>query len=264
MKTSKTQAFAISAVLAAIMVVSAGSVYLDGNAVSAQENTSSADERLISVTGIATTSVEPDLLVITFGVENQEPTAKEALDANSQTMNAIIRAIESTRITEDEISTSQFNIYPVYEGYEDPITKRWKQELVGYEVTNTITVETTKLDIAADVIDRAVNAGANRVDNVSFTLSPEMHMELKDQLIEQAILNAKTKAENALAPLDYSITGVKAVSLSEFGSSPLPIPMYEAAFDGAFAAKSSVSTPIFSSDRDVSTTANVVFTIGSN
>ncbi|WP_420544578.1 SIMPL domain-containing protein [Nitrosopumilus sp.] len=266
MKTSKTQAFAISAVLAAIMIVSAGSVYLDGNAVSAQENTSSVDERLISVTGIATTSVEPDLLVITFGVETQKPTAKEALDSNSQTMNAIIRAIESTRITEDEISTSQFNIYPVYEGYEDPITKRWKQQLVGYEVTNTITVETAKLNIAPDVIDRAVNAGANRVDSVSFTLSPEMHMELKDQLIEQAILNAKAKAENALAPLDYSITGVKAVSLSEFGSSPLPIPMYEsaAAFDGEFATKSSFSAPIFSSDRDVSTTANVVFTIGSN
>ena len=44
------------------------------------------------------------------------------------------------------------------------------------------------------VIDRAVASGANRVDNVSFTLSPEKHEQIKDELIEKAILNAKAKA----------------------------------------------------------------------
>jgi uncharacterized protein YggE len=74
-------------------------------------------------------------------------------------------------------------------------------------------------------------------------------------------LNAK--AENALKPLDYSITGVKAVSLSEFGTSTPPMPMFNMAYDEGFAMKSS-GTSIFSSEQDVSTTANVIFTIGSN
>jgi len=261
--TTKPKTFVISAILVAIMMISVGSLYLENNKVTAQEDISNTSERMISVTGTATTSVEPDLLVITFGVETQEITAKRALDTNSQTMNDIIEAIKSTQIVEDEISTSRFNIYPVYEGYEDPITKRWKQELTGYQVTNTITVETTKLDLAADVIDRAVTSGANRVDNVSFTLSPEKHLQLKDELIEKAILNAKTKAENALAPLEYSITGVKAVSLSEFGMPQPPMPMFDMAFEESFAMKS-FGTPVFSSDQDVSTKANVVFTIGSN
>ncbi|MDH3501294.1 MAG: SIMPL domain-containing protein [Nitrosopumilus sp.] len=260
---TKSMTFAIGVVLAGIMMISAGSLYLENNQVIAQETPSSTDERIISVTGTATTSVEPDMLVITFGVETQEVTARQALDTNSQTMNEIIDAIQLTEIVADEISTSRFNIHPVYEGYEDEITKRWKQELIGYRVTNTITVETINLDLAADIIDSAVIAGANRVDNVSFTLSPEKHLQLKDELIEQAIMNAKTKAENALAPLDYSITGVKAISLSEFGMFPPPIPMFDMAFEESFAMKSA-PTPIFSSDQDVSTTANVVFTIGSN
>ena len=260
--TTKPKTFVISAILVAVMMISVSSLYLDNNKVTAQENSSDIPERMISVTGTATTSVEPDLLVITFGVENQEITAKDALDANSQTMNDIIKAIKSTKIVEDDISTSRFNIYPVYEGYEDPTTKRWKQELTGYQVTNTITVETTKLDLAADIIDRAVTSGANRIDAVSFTLSPEKHLQLKDELIEQAILNAKTKAENALAPLDYSITGVKAISLSEFGM-PSPMPMFDMAFEESFAMKS-YGTPVFSSDQDVSTTANVIFAIGNN
>ena len=260
--TTKPKTFVIGAILVAVMMISLSSLYLDTHKVTAQEDSSDISERMISVTGTATTSVEPDLLVITFGVETQEITAKDALDSNSQTMNNIIGAIKLTKIAEDDISTSRFNIYPVYEGYEDPITKRWKQELTGYQVTNTITVETTKLDLAADIIDRAVTSGANRVDTVSFTLSPEKHLQLKDELIEQAILNAKIKAENALTPLDYSITGVKAISLSEFGM-PSPMPMFDMAFEESFAMKS-YGTPVFSSDQDVSTTANVIFTIGNN
>lgn len=263
MKTAKSKTFAIGAILAAVMIISAGSLYLEDNTALAQKLPSSDGERLISVTGTAMTLIDPDLLVVTFGVETQEETAKQALDTNSETMNAIVKAIQSTKIVKDEISTSRFNIHPVYEGYEDPLTKRWKQELVGYKVTNTITVETSKLDLAADIIDRAVTSGANRVDNVSFTLSPEKHEQIKDELIEKAILNAKAKAENALEPLDYSIIGVKAVSLSEFGMPSPPMPMFDMAYDESFAMKSS-STPVFSSDQDVSTTANVVFIIGSN
>ena len=267
--TKKSTTFVMSAavLIAAVMTMtSAGSLYSENSQQAlAQEAPTSSDEKVISVTGMATTSVEPDLLVITFGVETQEITAKQALDANSQTMTDIIDAIKLTGIVEDEINTSRFNIYPVYEGYEDPITNRWTQELTGYRVTNTITVETANLTLAADIIDGAVTAGANRVDNVSFELSPEKHMQLKDDLIEKAITNAQTKAEKALAPLDYSIVGVKAVSLSEFGMIPPPMPMFNIAFDdGMERSFASSSTPVFSSDQDVSTTANVVFLIGSN
>lgn len=225
MKMTKSKTSAIGAILATVMMISVGSMYLEDNVALAQQSSSDSDddERLISVTGTAMTSIDPDLLVVTFGVETQEKTAKQALDTNSKTMNEIIIAIKSAKITEDETNTSRFNIHPVYEGYEDSLTKRWKQELVGYEVTNTITVKTTKLDLAADIIDLAVTSGANRVDNVSFTLSPEKHEKIKDDLIEEAVLNAKAKAENALKPLDYSIIGVKAVSLSEFGIPSPPI-----------------------------------------
>ena len=131
MKTKPTTFVMSAAVLiaAVMMMTSAGSTYFEGNLALAQEVPVASEEKMISVTGTATTSVEPDLLVVIFGVETQEITAKQALDANSQTMTGIIDAIKITGITEDEINTSRFNIYPVYEGYEDPITQRWKQEL---------------------------------------------------------------------------------------------------------------------------------------
>ena len=114
-------------------------------------------------------------------------------------------SIKSIGISEDEISTSRFNIHPVYGRYNE---QTGESPLIGYRVTNTISVETTNLNAAADIIDNGVAAGANRVDSVYFTLSPDKQIQVKDGLIADAVLNAKTKAENALTPLNHKIIGV--------------------------------------------------------
>ncbi|MFN3654932.1 MAG: SIMPL domain-containing protein, partial [Candidatus Nitrosotenuis sp.] len=144
-------------------------------------------EKTLSVTGTATTSVDPDLVNIQFGVETQKETAKEAFDANTEQMNAIVDAIKAVGITDDEISTSQLTIYPVYESYQDKVSGVYKQRLIGYSVSNIIRVETEKMSLASDIIDGAVAAGANRVDSVYFTLSPQRQMQVSDDLLAEAI-----------------------------------------------------------------------------
>ena len=250
----------IAAILVVAVSVSVASIFSDATA---EEVTPfPSREKTISVTGTATTRVNPDLLNVRFGVETQEKTAKDALAKNSNLMNSVIDAIKQAGVSESEISTSNFNIYPVYDYYHEPETNRNKQELIGYRVSNIVLVETKNLDLAASIIDGGVSAGANRVDSVYFSLSPQKHLEVKDNLLEQAVLNAKSKAQKALGPLDHKIIGVKAVSLSEFA-----VPYPPIAFDGGFAVAESIKaapTPVFTSDQDVSTTANVVFIIGSN
>lgn len=253
----------ITAIVGTILVLAVTVSTFSENQAEAQTTPFPSREKVISVTGTATTSIDPDLLVITFGVETQEKSARDALVANSNSMTSIVDTLSSLGILEDEISTSRISIYPIYDNYRDPVTEKYTQELIGYRVTNTITVETNKLDKAADIIDGGVSSGANRVDNVSFTLSPQKQLEVKDELLGQAVINAKKKAENALAPLNYKIIGVKAVSLSEFGMPP-PTPMFSTS--GAFAEDAAFksSTPVFTSDQDITTTASVIFLIGSN
>ncbi|HET8719567.1 MAG TPA: SIMPL domain-containing protein [Candidatus Nitrosotenuis sp.] len=218
-------------------------------------------EKTLTVTGSATTSTSPDLLVVQFGVEVQKETAKDALDSNSKLMNAVVSAIKSVGISDQEIKTSQITIYPVYESVQDKTTGIYRQNLVGYSVSNIVRVETKKMDLASNIIDSAVAAGTNRVDSVQFTLSPQKQRQVSDDLLAEAIQNAKSKAEKALVPLDYQIIGVKSVSLSEFYMPP-PMPYYKAAYESAAPAMS--QTPVFSSDQDVTNSATVVFIIGSN
>jgi uncharacterized protein YggE len=214
-------------------------------------------ERTISVTGTATTSVSPDLVSIQFGVDTQTKTAKEASSANAQMMNAVVSAVENLGITKDEISTADYNISPVYNQTKpDPYTGVINQVLAGYKVSNMLLVKTTKLSLAGDIIDTAVQAGANRVDSVSFSLSPQQQQSIQDDLLNKAVLNAKSRAGKALDPLGQKIIGVKMVNLSEFNVPPPPR-VY-----GAMEAVPAASTPIFTSNQQVTTTVDVTFLIG--
>ena len=254
----------LAAIASVILVLAfATSLTQLGSQATAQETTPfPSREKVISVTGTATTSVDPDLLVVQFGVETQEKTAKQALESNSNLMTSVIESIKNSGISEDDISTSRFNIQPIYDSVKELNSNRYTQELKGYRVSNIVMVETKNLDSAADIIDGGVSAGANRVDSVYFTLSPQKQLDVKDSLISQAVTNAQSKANKALEPVNHKIIGVKAISLSEFAI-PYPTPVYaRAGFDMAEAA--SAPTPVFSSDQDVTTTANVIFLIGSN
>jgi len=106
------------------------------------------------------------------------------------------------------------------------------------------------------VIDRAVEAGVNRVDGVQFMLSPAVLADLKDRLIGEAVRNARQRAELALAPLDHVIIGVKSMSLADFSA---PAPMMADA--GRLEMARSAPTQIFASDQDVRTNVQVTFLI---
>lgn len=214
-------------------------------------------ERTISVTGTATTSISPDLVSIQFGVDTQAKTAKDASGANSQMMNAVVSAVENLGISKDEISTAGYNISPIYNQTKpDPYTGVINQVLAGYKVSNMLLVKTTKSSLAGDIIDAAVQAGANRVDSVSFSLSPQQQQNLQDDLLNKAVLNAKDRAGKALDPLGQKIIGVKTVNLSEFNVPPPPR-VY-----GAIAESMAPATPIFTSNQQVTTTVDVTFLIG--
>ena len=247
--------------IAAVVIITASlvvSMQTSEKQAFAQQQVPLYREKIITVTGTATTTASPDLLMIRFGVETEAKTAKEAIDANSAAMTEVVDAVQKLGITKEELSTASLTIYPVYSDVEDPILKTHKSVLTGYRASNILAVKTQKLDLAGGIIDAATGAGANRVDSVTFSLSPSKQLAVQDELLDKAVLNAKSKAEKALSPLGQKIIGVKLVSLSEFGYPPPPYPYAS----GELAPMAFKSTPVFSADQDVTTTANVMFLIG--
>ena len=215
-------------------------------------------EQIISVSGSATASSNPDTLIIVLGVESEAKTANESLSQNSNSLNSVISSLKNSGISEDDIQTSNFSIYPLYDSIKDS-NGNWQQILNGYRVSNILSIQTEKIDSAGDIIDAAVSSGANRVDNVSFQLSDDNLQKISDDLIADAINDATQKAEKALVPLKQKIVGVKSIVIHDNVVPYYDSPM-RASFDG-FAESSMKSAPIMSGDEEITTNVSVVFYI---
>jgi hypothetical protein len=236
----------------------------------AQSDNFNDKTRTLSVRGTSTASVSPDRISISFAVESQEKTAQLVTAANAEITSLVIESLKAAGVTESELSTSFFNVYPVYEYAEIPVdciqygeggqVREYcpppmpKQVLIGYKAINSVQVDSSNLDSAGKWIDAAVQAGANRVDYVYFTVSAEKREETSNNLIADAVRDAQHKAEVALDPLGMEIVGVLNINLESY-----PVIYPKRGYEYASGAPS--PTPIIPSTQEVSTSVHATFEI---
>jgi uncharacterized protein len=225
----------------------------------------------VSTSGTATTKVWPDKFSVTVGVDTNATTAQEAVSLNANLTAQVIAALRGLGVNEDQIETSNYSVYPIYESrppleacieiYPPPPGCEPIQEIVGYRASNSITVTLDvegNLDVG-QIIDTAIEAGANNVNGVLFFLSPELQREIRDSLIRDAIANALQRANIAAEALEMTITGVESVHLDDVYFPIFSLGLREAAV--AEADTISSPTPILPGQQEVSTMVNIIFYI---
>jgi uncharacterized protein len=183
-----------------------------------------AADKLLTVTGEATVAVAPDAAVIRIGVSSGAKTAREASDANAKQMTAVMAAIKEAGIADRDVQTSRLSLQPQY----DP-NKSGTARLLGFQVTNQLTIKIRDIDKMPAILDRAIAAGANEMSGIEFIVSEQS--KLLDQARDDAIADARRKAE-----LYAKAAGVKVgqvIAISEEGSNPPPRPMVQAMRAGA-------------------------------
>jgi uncharacterized protein len=178
-------------------------------------------------------------------------------------MAQIIAALKNLGINDEQISMSNYSVYPVYgqveplavciQVYPPPHECQPRQEIVGYKAVNNITVT---LDVDGDVnagqvIDAAVEAGANNVNGAYFFLSQERQEEIRDSLIQDAIDSAKHRAEIAASALGHTISGVQSIHLSD-----VHFPVF---YDKSVMSEGLSLTPVLPGEQQISTSMTVVF-----
>jgi uncharacterized protein YggE len=141
----------------------------------------------VSATGIA--EAEPDQARITSGVSTEAPSAREALNGNSDAMNKVIAALKAKGIDAKDIQTASFNVEPVMDYSKDGEPPKLK----GYRVSNQVVVFVRDLDNLGAVLDDLVSAGANQVQGLSFEVSKAE--TLKDEARKDAVANALRRAK---------------------------------------------------------------------
>lgn len=184
---------AACAMLAAFMLAAAAPV---------QAQQSQPSEARIIVLGEGSVSAAPDSAQIRSGVTTRAKTAKEASDANSKLMSAVIAALVGSGIEQKDIQTAQFSVQPVYES-PAPNTPA---KLTGFSASNQVSVKIRQLAKVGEILDRLIAAGATDVGSVEFIHSDPS--KLLDQAREAAIADARRKAELYAHATGLSLGGV--------------------------------------------------------
>jgi uncharacterized protein len=233
------------------------------------QNVSNSNSTLL-VIGNAQTMVKPDKVTLSLSVETTNTTANAALNANSEAMNKALNALKAAGVRENETSTSFFNISPNYnltdqQGQEQyfppPIESK---DIISYTVTNSITVDSYNLLNVSQWIDAAVQAGVNDISSIYFSLSDEGSEAIKNDLLKQAVTNAKSKADIAAAALGLHIIGVKSIDIESVGGFPPPPQPFLAqeAAGAAAAPAAGPPTPIIAGEQEVTSSVDIIFLIG--
>jgi uncharacterized protein YggE len=175
-----------------------------------------AADQLITVTGEATVAVAPEAALIRIGVSSLDKTARDASDANSKQMTAVIAAIKNDGIAERDIQTSRLSLQPQYDA-----SKAGPARLTGFQATNQITVRIRDIEKLPAVLDRAIAAGANEMSGIEFVV-PEQS-KLLDRAREDAVADAHRKAELFARAAGAKLGHV--VAITEEGSTPPIRPM---------------------------------------
>ena len=148
----------------------------------------------IAVMGEAELRVTPDFATIDVGVITQGTIVADTLADNSSKMSRVIDALRSLNITDNDIHTSTFMIQPKFEkrpagDYDD----QEMRAVVGYYISNKVTVTVTDVSKISKIIDAAAQAGANVTGEVDFQVKNlTQHM---DMAREAAVESAHHKAE---------------------------------------------------------------------
>ena len=120
----------------------------------------------ITAVGTASVSVAPDVARVDVGVYTQAATAQAASQANATLANTVITAEQSLLGPSATIKTINYALSPVY---NNPPPGQ-NATIIGYSVNNTVEITLVDLSKIGASVDSAIQAGANRVQGISFDL----------------------------------------------------------------------------------------------
>lgn len=205
----------------------------------------------IHAAGVGTVSGEPDIAVISLGVEALRDSVSKARDDAARALAAIVEELRSAGVAEDDIRTARFSIHPRYEYVRDG-----QQQLLGFQVTNTLSVTLRDLNLTGDVVDRAVTAGGDltRVQSVDFRIEDTSALEDEARIL--AIQDALAKADLYAEQLEVARGPLVSISEGSFNEF-----VAEARFAVAMSDSAGPPTQFFGGELEVSVRVQAVFAI---
>ena len=212
----------------------------------------------LTVSETETVTHAPDTAYVTFGLDTPGKLLAEAQKRNSAVMSKVMDRLRDLQIDKERIQTSSFTVSPHYR----PPPNRpadappASPEIVGYIISNMVTVEIRALDKVGTVIEEVLKAGANSFHGLHWGLRDEQSVRLS--ALKQAAAKAREKAAALGDALHVKL--VRVLSVSEGGHMVRPAaPMARMAMEAGAG-----EVPISPGELKVEATVTLVYEIAPN
>lgn len=182
-------------------------------------DTHEAYKNTIVVTGEGKIQSQPDIAQMDLSVVSRGTSVAALKTDNTNKMNAVITAMKTLGIEDKDIRSTTFALNPEYSFDPDGNTT---PRILGYSLEQGIEVKVRMLEKAGDALQKAVDAGANQVGAVVFTIDDPAG--LKVQAREKAFTQAKDKASTLAR--QAGVTLGKVVNFSDDSTNPMPMNNY--------------------------------------
>ncbi len=207
--------------------------------------------RTLNVSGNGQAYLAPDIAYIYIGVHTEKLTAAEAVAENTDQTQKLIQAIRDFGIEAKDIRTTNFSIWPIDKF--DPQSGAPTGDKT-YAVDNTVYVTVRDLEKLGDLLDTAVQAGANTVNSVQFDVSN------KDAALKQArvdaVKNAEAQAKELAEATGLSIGEIQSISFVDN-----QYPVFDGKGGGGGMAAEAAAVPIQPGQLTFTVTVNITYEI---
>ena len=126
-------------------------------------------------------------------------------------------------------------------------------EITGYVATNEVRVEMRNLEVVGQIIDAAIEAGANRASSLRFLREDRSPLH---EALAKAGTEARAQAESIAAALDVRLGRVLQATTTVAPATPI----YRA-LQAQMESSADVDTPIEAGELTLSATLHVTFAI---
>jgi uncharacterized protein YggE len=152
------------------------------------------------VVGTGTASAEPEVALITFGVELRGDDPASLVDEAARKIDQAIAVAQELGVADGDAQTTGYNLW--VENIHDPETGIPTGEVV-YHLSHYVQATLRDLDRVGKLLAAAVEAGANSISGVSFTV--EDPQALVEQARQRALQDAASRAKQMADGLQIAL-----------------------------------------------------------
>ena len=202
--------------------------------------------RTLSVTGRGVEAIPTTQTQVALGVEVQGKTAAEVQQEAARRSSAVVALLRSRQV--QKLETTGITLSPNYT-YENN-----QQRLIGYIATNTVSFR-LNTQSAGTLLDDAVQAGATRIQGVSFVAADSAIEQAQKQALKKATQDAQAQADAVFSALNLKRGEILNIQVN--GASPPP-PMYRQVAASRLAG-ADATTPVVGGEQQIEASVTLLF-----